>query len=78
MDFFNVYNIVQIASSDISGSSQLPNVSIPLQQIVLKPAQSAKKKIKHFRLLTLLDQKTSNPIIEQYLANPFADPTLNK
>jgi len=80
MDFFKVYNIVQSASinDDVSSgmssniSGNISNNSPQLHQIVLKPKQSAKKKIQHFRLLTRLKEKNGS-IIEQYINNPFVD-----
>ena len=76
MDFFRAYNIVQIASSnsDAATNTETDNTKATnteadnnqqLQQIVLKPLQSAKTKIKHFRLLKYL--KKNESIIEQYI-----------
>jgi hypothetical protein len=68
MDFFKVYNIVQSASVN----NGISNNGTPLQQIILKSKQSAKKKIQHFRLLNLLKEK-NEPIVEKYINNPFID-----
>jgi hypothetical protein len=67
MDFFKLYNIVQIASVNVDILSNGPQ----MQQIILKPSQSAKKKISHFKLLKKINQKKNNQIIEQYIDNPF-------
>ena len=72
MDFFRVYNIVQIASINCDISSISGNIP-QLQRIILKPAQSTKKKIEHFRLLKLLKKGRNDLIIEQYINNSFID-----
>lgn len=74
MNFSDIYNIAQIASVNADNSA---NDNSHLQQIVLKPAESAKIKIKHYKILKYMSNSSKNEIFDQYKDPFIVDKNIN-